>query len=99
MRDCKVENTKLIHRINRIEGQIKALKAKLEAESECGQKEPFEVIRQLSAIKGAVNGMIYSYIEHYAKEHIVNEIKETKSKDEAIAIMDSLLEVIRTFGK
>jgi len=99
MKECKVENTKLIHRINRIEGQIKALKAKLEAESECGQKEPFEVIRQLSAIKGAVNGMIHSYIEHYAKEHIVNEIKEAKSPDEAMAIMDSLLEVIKTFGK
>ncbi len=99
MRDCKVENTKLIHRINRIEGQIKALKAKLEAESECGQKEPYEVIRQLSAIKGAVNGMIHSYIEHYAKEHIVNEIQSSHNKEEALAIMDSLLDIIKTFGK
>ncbi len=99
MKDCKVENKKLIHRINRIEGQIKALKAKLEAESECGQKEPFEVIRQLSAIKGAVNGMIHSYIEHYAKEHIVQEIKNSKEQEEALAIMDSLLEIMKTFNK
>jgi len=99
MKDCKIENKKLINRVNRIEGQIKALKTKLEHESECGEKDPFEVIRQLSAIKGALNGMINSYIEHYAKEHIVNEVKESKDNAQAMAVMDSLLEVIKTFGK
>ena len=99
MKDCKVENKKLINRAKRIEGQIKALITKLEHESECGKKDPFEVIRQLSAIKGAVNGMINSYIEHYAKEHIVNEVKESKDNAQAMAVMDSLLEVIKTFGK
>jgi len=99
VRDCKVENKKLINRVSRIEGQVKALKAKLEREIECGQKDPYEVIRQLSAIKGAVNGMINSYIEHYAKEHIVKEVKNAKDDSEALAVMDSLLEVIKTFGK
>jgi DNA-binding FrmR family transcriptional regulator len=99
VRDCKVENKKLINRVSRIEGQVKALKAKLESEIECGQKDPYEVIRQLSAIKGAVNGMINSYIEHYAKEHIVKEVKNAKDESEALAVMDSLLEVIKTFGK
>ncbi len=99
MRDCKVENKKLINRINRIEGQVKALKRKLELENECGQRDPFEVIRQLSAIKGALNGMINSYIEHYAKEHIIREIKESKDDAQAMATMDSLLEIIKSFGK
>ena len=99
MRDCKVENKKLINRVNRIEGQIKALKNKLEDEIECGEKDPFEVIRQLSAIKGALNGMINSYIEHYAKEHIVKEVKESQDSAQAMAVMDSLLEIIKTFGK
>ena len=99
MKDCKVENKKLINRINRIEGQVKALKAKLEQEVECGHKEPFEVIRQLSAIKGAVNGMINSYIEHYAKEHIVKEIRDSKDDNQAIAVMDSLLEILKSFNK
>ena len=99
MRDCKVENRKLINRVSRIEGQIKALKLKLEQESECEQKNPFEIIRQLSAIKGALNGMINSYIEHYAKEHIVKEVKESEDNAQAMAVMDSLLEIIKTFGK
>jgi DNA-binding FrmR family transcriptional regulator len=54
---------------------------------------------QLSAIKGAINGMINSYIEHYAKEHIVKELQSSKDTANAMAIMDSLLEVIKTFGK
>jgi len=99
VKDCRVENRKLINRISRIEGQVKALKAKLELENRCGERDPFEVIRQLSAIKGALNGMINSYIEHYAKEHIIKEIKESKDDSQAIAVMDSLLEIIKSFGK
>jgi DNA-binding FrmR family transcriptional regulator len=99
MKDCKVENKKLINRINRIEGQVKALKLKLTQEEECGEKNPYEVIMQLSAIKGVINGMINSYIEHYAKEHIVKELQSSKDTANAMAIMDSLLEVIKTFGK
>jgi DNA-binding FrmR family transcriptional regulator len=98
MKNCKVENRKLINRISRIEGQVKAIKRKLEYESECGHKDPFEVIRQLSAIKGAVNGMINSYIEHYAKEHIVKELHSAEDEAEATEIMDSLLEIIKSFG-
>ncbi|NPA50203.1 MAG: metal-sensing transcriptional repressor [Epsilonproteobacteria bacterium] len=99
MRDCSVENKKLINRVNRIEGQLRALKAKLKEEEDCGKKDPYEVIRQLSAIKGAINGMINSYIEHYAKEHIIKEIKEAPSYEDALVSIDSLLEVIKTFGK
>ncbi|NPA50252.1 MAG: metal-sensing transcriptional repressor [Epsilonproteobacteria bacterium] len=99
MRDCQVENSKLINRVKRIEGQIRGLKRKLQEEQECGQKDPYEVIRQLSAIKGAVNGMINSYIEHYAKEHIVKEIRDASDDVEALAVMDSLLEILKTFGR
>ena len=99
MRNCQVENSKLINRVKRIEGQIRGLKRKLQEEQECGQKDPYEVIRQLSAIKGAVNGMINSYIEHYAKEHIVKEIRDASDDVEALAVMDSLLEILKTFGR
>jgi len=101
MSDCQKENKKLINRINRIEGQVKALKTKLEQDLNCKeeQKDPYEIIRQLSAIKGAINGMINSYIEHFAKEHLVLEIKKSKDLNEAIAQMDSLLEILKSFSK
>jgi DNA-binding FrmR family transcriptional regulator len=101
MLDCQKENKKLINRINRIQGQVKAIKSKLEQDLNCkeAQKDPYEVIRQLSAIKGAINGMINSYIEHFAKEHLVEKIKNSKDLHEAIAQMDELLDILKSFSK
>ena len=100
MYQCDIENKKLINRINRIAGQVNSLKDKLNEDINCHeQKDPYETIRQLSAIKGAVNGMINSYIEHFAKGHLVNEIRTNKDEGAAMAQMDSLLEIIKTFSK
>jgi hypothetical protein len=43
--------------------------------------------------------MINSYVEHYAKGHLVNEIREAKDENTAMAEMDALVEVMRTFSK
>jgi DNA-binding FrmR family transcriptional regulator len=100
MYECKVENKKLINRINRISGQVNSLKGKLTAQLECEEsQDPYEIIRQLSAIKGAVNGMMNSYIEHYAKGHLVDSIKDAKTKEDAMASMDNLLDIMKSFSK
>ena len=100
MYECSKENKKLINRINRISGQVTALQKKLNKDMECeAQKDPYEVIRQLSAIKGAVNGMINSYIEHFAKEHLVDEIRNAKDTNSAMAQMDSLVDIMKSFSK
>jgi len=98
---CEAENKKLLNRINRISGQVNGLKKRLETEltQTDVHQDPYEVIRQLSAIKGAINGMIYSYIEHYAKGHLVKEIRQSNDESSAMAQMDALLEVMRSFGK
>ena len=98
MYQCNIENKKLINRINRISGQVNALKRRLESDEDTHQ-DPYEVIRQLTAIKGAVNGMINSYVEHYAKGHLVNKIRDAKDENSAMAEMDALVEVMRTFSK
>ncbi len=100
MKQCSIENKKLINRISRIEGQIKALKKNLQNELECKEdSNPYEIIRQLSAVKGAINGMINSYVEHYAKEHIVKGIQSSKDEADAMAVMDSLVDIMKSFGK
>lgn len=99
MYECKIENKKLINRINRIAGQVNALKTKLSSDIECEKThDPYEVIRQLSAIKGAVNGMINSYIEHFAKGHLVREIRDAKDDSSAMAQMDTLIDIMKSFG-
>ena len=100
MYECNVENKKLINRINRISGQVNGLKTKLTAQLECNEsQDPYEIIRQLSAIKGAVNGMMNSYIEHFAKGHLVKTIRDSKDETEAMAQMDSLVDIMKSFSK
>ncbi len=100
MYECEIENKKLINRISRISGQVNSLKVKLSNEIECEEhKDPYEIIRQLSAIKGAVNGMISSYIEHFAKGHLVKEIRGAKDETSAMAQMDSLVDIMKSFNK
>jgi len=101
MYQCEIENKKLINRINRISGQVTALKKRLESEigEEGNHQDPYEVIRQLTAIKGAVNGMINSYIEHFAKGHLVKEIRDAKEESGAMAQMDALVEIMKSFSK
>jgi len=95
---CDVEKKKLQNRINRIAGQVNSLKTKFGDENLNLDDDPYETIRQLTAIKGAVNGMITSYVEHYAKGHMIEKIKSGNSA-EAEAQIDNLLEIIKVFGK
>lgn len=95
---CDVERKKLQNRINRIAGQVNSIKNKFEDEKFNLDNDPYETIRQLTAIKGAVSGMINSYIEHYAKGHMMENIKNGSSAD-AEAQIDNLLEIIKVYGK
>ena len=101
MYQCNVENKKLINRINRIQGQVNSVKKKLEDDINCEDEnlDPYEVIRQLTAIKGAVNGMINSYVEHFAKGHLVKEIRESKDEASAMASMDELVNIMKSYSK
>ena len=100
MYQCDIENKKLINRISRISGQVNSLKAKLiDDVNKTEHKDPYEVIRQLTAIKGAVNGMITSYVEHFAKSHLVTEIRDAKDENEAMAQMDTLVDIMKSFSK
>ena len=100
MYQCNIENKKLINRINRIQGQVNSVKDKLIKDmDENEHQDPYEVIRQLSAIKGAVNGMINSYVEHFAKGHLVKEIRNSKDEVDALAQMDALVDIMKSFSK
>jgi hypothetical protein len=43
--------------------------------------------------------MISSYVEHFAKGHLVKEIREAKDESSAMAQMDTLVEIMKSFGK
>jgi DNA-binding FrmR family transcriptional regulator len=74
------------------------LKKKFDDESFSLESDPYETVRQLTTIKGAINSMITSYVEHYAKGHMIEQIKNS-SNAEAEVYIDNLLEIIKVYGK
>lgn len=97
MSHCKIERKKLANRINRINGQVNSLKNKINDEV-CKFDDPFELVRELAAIKGAVHSMMMAYIESYAKGHMIDEIKKRDELD-AVLYLENFLETLNVFGK
>jgi len=95
---CDVERKKLQNRISRIAGQVNGLKKRFDDEGFDLEEDPYEIVRQLTAIKGAVNGMVTSYVEHYAKGHLIDRIQNSSRAESEVQI-DHLLEIIKVFGK
>lgn len=95
---CDVERKKLTNRVARISGQIKSIEKKLKDEEYHLEEDPYEMLRQLTAVKGAVNGMITSYVEHFAKGHFIDKIQKGDSIQAQVEV-DNFLEIIKVFGK
>lgn len=57
------EKNKAISRLRRIRGQAEALERAIETGDDCGK-----ILQQLSALRGAVNGMIVDVLEGHLKE-------------------------------
>lgn len=71
----KQETEKLIHRLNRIEGQVRGLKKMIEEDTYC-----IDVIRQTSSARSALKGLEDSLLEHHLSTCVVSQIKNGKEK-------------------
>ncbi|MFV0480654.1 MAG: metal-sensing transcriptional repressor [Campylobacteraceae bacterium] len=97
MSHSPAERKKLQNRINRISGQVNALKELINDESK-KIDDPFELVRQMAAVKGAVHSMMMAFLESYAKGHMIEEIR-TRSDVDAQVYLDNFLETFNVFGK
>lgn len=86
------EKTKLLSRVRRIRGQLEALDRALEAERGCA-----EILQQIAAVRGAINGLMLEVMEDHIETHITNPkvVSAAKRREGA----DELLEVVRTYLK
>jgi DNA-binding FrmR family transcriptional regulator len=84
------EKQKLLNRIRRLRGQIEALDRAVEAQEGCS-----EVMRLLTAARGAINAIMAEVVEDHIVLHMVDpERKPTRAEQEAA---DELLDVLRTY--
>lgn len=84
------DRQKLLNRVRRLRGQIDALERGLSAEAGCT-----EIMRLLTAARGAINGIMAEVIEDHVHMHMIDEDR-TPSRQEAQAA-EELVGVLRTY--
>jgi DNA-binding FrmR family transcriptional regulator len=84
------EKSKLLARVRRIRGQVEALERALEAEKGCA-----EVLQQLAAIRGAMNGLMTEVIEDHVLTHVANP--SITNDSERAKGAEELIEVVRAY--
>jgi DNA-binding FrmR family transcriptional regulator len=84
------EKQKLLNRVRRLRGQVDAIERALEAEGSCT-----EVMRLLTAARGAMNGMMAEVVEDHIQMHMM-EANRKPTRDE-IEAADELVDVLRSY--
>ena len=83
----------LVSRINRIQGQLDAIKEAIqEDEQDCGP-----ILQQAAACRGAINSLVAEIIEGEIKGHILSSQAKANSSEARAA--DELVEVLRRYLK
>ena len=85
------EKQKLLNRVRRLRGQIDAVERALDADDSCTQ-----VIRLLTAARGALNGMMAEVVEDHIQLHMVAENRkpsraESQAASELVAVLRSYI--------
>jgi DNA-binding FrmR family transcriptional regulator len=86
------DRRKLVSRINRLIGQLEAVRALIE-EDGAEEQRCYEVMRQLASIRGAHRGLMNAYFSGFVEDHM-RSAAEAGTIDE---FADELLEVLRSF--
>ena len=84
-----IENRKpLLNRVKRIQGQLGSLERSLDVGTECT-----DVLQQIAAIRGAVNGLMGEVLEGHLRTHVAPVDGGDPQE------MDELLRIIRAYMK
>ena len=84
------EKAKLLGRVRRIRGQVEALERALEAEQGCA-----EILHQIAAARGAMNGLMAEVIEEHIHTHIASPAIASHAVRSRGA--DELIDVVRAY--
>ncbi|WP_416261904.1 metal/formaldehyde-sensitive transcriptional repressor [Gibbsiella quercinecans] len=85
------DQKKLLARVRRIKGQADALERALESGSECS-----EVLQQIAAVRGAVNGLMAQVLEGHVRNHLAAEDATPQQREQDV---EQLMSVLRTYMK
>ena len=83
------EKAKLLKRLNRIRGQVEAMRRAVEGDAACAA-----ILQQATACRGALDGFIAEVIEDHVRENVVEAEDPAAAKEaaeELIGIVHSYL--------
>ena len=80
------EYTDLIHRLNRVEGQIRGIKGMLEKDAYC-----VDILNQVAAANSALNSFTRVLLENHIRSCVAEDIREGKD--------EKLEELLKTLQK
>lgn len=82
------EYKNLIHRLNRIEGQIRGIKGMVERDAYCT-----DILTQVSAVSAALNSFNRVLLENHIKTCVTRDIREGKDEtvDELLITLQKLM--------
>ena len=89
MSHTQKEKKALLNRVRRLRGQLDGLERALEEEQGC-----YEVLQQIAAVRGAVNGLMGQVLEGHIREHM--QPLDVDGEPEAT---DGLIKVLRSYLK
>lgn len=96
-KDCCCHKTKersekeykdLIHRLNRIEGQVRGIKGMVEKDAYCT-----DILMQVAAVNAALNSFNRVLLENHIKTCVTRDIREGKEEtvEELLATLQKLM--------
>jgi FrmR/RcnR family transcriptional regulator, repressor of rcnA expression len=85
------EKAKLINRVRRIRGQMKAVERALEEEKGCAN-----VLQLIAGVRGAINGLMAEVIEDHIQLHVADPTLTQAQRSDGSA---ELIDVVRAYIK
>ena len=89
MSHTQKEKRALLNRIRRLRGQLDGLERSLNDEQSC-----YDILQQISAVRGAVNGLMGQVLEGHIREHM-----QPLAGDDEPEATDGLIKVLRSYLK
>jgi FrmR/RcnR family transcriptional regulator, repressor of frmRAB operon len=88
----KHDKEKLIRRMRRIKGQVESIERALSEEADC-----YEVLQQVAACRGALNGFMAQLLEGHIRCHVLDEDREPRPRQKQAA--EELIHIVHSYMK
>ena len=89
------EKEKLLGRIDRLVGQLEAVRKKIMAGDTGDDQKAFKLMQQIGAARGELNRLIFDMASDHLEMHVLHETSEVEQEQK----MDRLLKLLASFSK